>query len=331
MRRMHLLLLVSLTACDAVGQNSPTAVTRKSGWRVSSELDPMTDQTVHKATAILSGESIDAETSISCNRDKVTYSFRTFDKAGQPANMRVDRGRVAAMVRVDRQPALIATRFAEISNGIDISYIDEALPAGSKVIVRLPMLNGEETLQIDQTNSAVRQLLDQCVQLIGGRRQQARIASEREAAERYAHCGDHPCPIEPPPLEPDTILSERPLQPGGGEEAAVASSVRETCSGIWAYVGHKGNGDGLSVKVSSDAVRVQFLDYGSAYGRRINMPDGSLRFQDAQDGSTWSLSCTPSSAALRTADGRQVPLQRSTGDIFDVVKRRWGEDYAEGE
>lgn len=185
----------------------------ESVWDVQSVTDAMTDATVTQATATFKGNQFDIEVGISCSSNGDTrYTAASFDKAGQPAEMRsrvvtfgapYDVGTwVDYQVRADDGPAVSGVvRNPEYNNQISLhsggvhflggQLVEDTthrIAAASNVVLRLFMLNGEETIEWDQSDPDLRNLLAPCLA-----QRQAEIdrqmaeqaeAQRKEAAER---------------------------------------------------------------------------------------------------------------------------------------------------
>lgn len=243
-KRVCVLASMMLAACDGAGVTplrsaDGSSSTLKSGWTVSSDVDAMADQQVNKASAVLSGSLVDTEVSITCNNDRTNYRFRTFDKAGQPAVMRTQNGRIPGMIRVGTLPPTSLSRIVQATNEYDFFALESDYPAAETITVRFPMLSGEETIRIDQADPGLRPMLDKCAQIIGEQRKEEQALQDRNAAEYKARCGDHACPIPgaieptrgllPPPgfsmMDEGTVVSED--GPGPSFQCAASNSAIE--------------------------------------------------------------------------------------------------------
>jgi hypothetical protein len=121
----------------------------------------MTDKTVQRAEARLSGDRIDIDAAIECGGDRISYAFFTFDKAGKPAPMLGSSSRVRAHLRIDDAPPVGVMRTG-VLNRLDVFGTDTRLPNASRLTLRLYLPHGEETLQIDQTDTALKPMLNEC-------------------------------------------------------------------------------------------------------------------------------------------------------------------------
>lgn len=232
-RALAVLLILPMSACSGSGdqgeQGSGASISgadESPKWKVSSETDAMTDEVVQRASAVLSGNSVNAEARISCTSDRTTYTLTTFDKQGQPVEMVPNYGRLSIMLRIDDQPPVRIVHRAKLANQFEFIDQQAQLASASLLTLRLDTVNGEETIRLDQSAPSLRPMLDQCAQSIGDRRSKEQAARDQRAAEQHARCGDHPCPIEiPPPGSPNYHAMEAPVAPNGLQTGA--SSIGE--------------------------------------------------------------------------------------------------------
>lgn len=139
-----------------------------SEWNVTNNVDAMTDVGLMKAEGMLEGENFDLETVVACtSTGKVVYQFRAFDKAGEPANINNDaihgsRGKIVHVRMDDKQPNEWWD-FSRFSNGIVITpSFSTGMAAAKRVILRLRMVNGDETYTLDQSDQKLQSVLQSC-------------------------------------------------------------------------------------------------------------------------------------------------------------------------
>lgn len=184
--------LLAICGCDA----SQIVPQRGTTWSVSSQRDPMTDATVHSATAVFSGDRYNVEVQVDCNQaqsgPRVTYNVTSFERDGQPAEMRAvmtDYGLSQSLeARADNETAFqVWNRNPRFNNRISIgegsSFVQEE-PAGThlaraaRIAFRLSLLTGDETIEFSQQDDALQGVLNPCLE---------EFARLRQAEERLRH------------------------------------------------------------------------------------------------------------------------------------------------
>jgi hypothetical protein len=189
----------------------------------------MSDATVTQAIATFEGSQFNIEVAASCSSaGDIAYTATTFDKEGSPAEMRVTAippsvigapagsqsytaprvtpGRLAIgfQMRADDNPPLaLSTANPEYNNQIALRsgpvqfYMgkpldDEAeeMAAASRIVLRLFMPTGEETIEWSQADPGLRQLMSPCLSMRQAERADLAAAhaesEQRQAAEAAA-------------------------------------------------------------------------------------------------------------------------------------------------
>ena len=153
-------------------------------WKVSNETDAMTDLSMRKAVTKIIGENFDAETTIVCaSTGAVAYQFRTFDKAGDPAELRwaqVFGGPAkTALIRLDDGSPYKHTDSSRFSNQLLVGgFLAKKMAASTKIVMSLDPLQGKETYVFEQSDPSLRSVLSQCAE---GAPQSAPSAGSRPA------------------------------------------------------------------------------------------------------------------------------------------------------
>lgn len=174
----------------------------QSPWTIQTTTDPMTDATVRQAIATFEGARFNVEVAIACSTGgDITYNATTFDKEGQPAEMRTEIGynggtTIPFQMRADENPALSWSSYnPQYSNQIVLKsdpvaplYSDgsggdnaEQMAGAVNVTLRLFMTSGEETIKWPQGDASFRNVVEPCL----AERQATRekLTREREEAE----------------------------------------------------------------------------------------------------------------------------------------------------
>jgi uncharacterized protein YceK len=205
---------------ESVGQSATevqtaTETQTDDGWVVKSQVDPMTDQASHRATALLKGERLDAQLAITCNNQEMLYTFAAFDKTGVPTAV----NRRMVWTRIDKSPPFAMATYGHAANQVVLYIKESKYPLASKLAAQIAYAGDQQTFQIDQTDSALRPMLDQCAKTLQAN-EELKAQRQQAAAARRAACGNVACempddtsftPLDipglvteaPPPAEPD--------------------------------------------------------------------------------------------------------------------------------
>ena len=174
------------------------------GWSVTSERDAITDEQVNKAKATLDSGEFRINVAIGCgSRGVATYEFAAFDKDGAPQTLRwreTPNNFVDAVepydLRLDGGEGQSRFGYGRrynnaflIGDNLSVDYAAQ-MAAAQDVVIRFQMLNGDATLEWDQTDPAVSEVLRPCLR-----------AKPRTSA-----------PTPPPPAEPTTDESDSPIE-----------------------------------------------------------------------------------------------------------------------
>jgi hypothetical protein len=170
-------------------------------WQISESSDPMTDATVRQAFATFEGNQFDIEVSVTCSSNgDVTYTATSFDKnhEGAPMRSRTIPFGYSAGVHVDYQlrtddepPVSLVTTNPPYTNQVQLrpgtGGVDAEKVAGaSRVVMRLFMTTGEETIELPQSDAAFRSVVDPCVQQYQAEQQQAAVDKTQADAKTRA-------------------------------------------------------------------------------------------------------------------------------------------------
>ena len=190
-----------------------------SPWEVQTSTDPMTDATVTQAVAAFEGSQFNVEVSVSCSSTgDIAYTATSFDKDGKPAEMRVTaippsvigapagsqsitvprvtpgRLTIGFQMRADNNPFLSwSTTNPQYNNQVVLESAPvqplfedgsggdhaEQMASASKVVLRLFMGAGEETIEWPQTEPSFRDVVGPCLE----QRQATRTKLTRERDE----------------------------------------------------------------------------------------------------------------------------------------------------
>ncbi len=202
-------LFFALAGCGVRQTAEDGASEPSSGWQVNNQIDPITDLVTKEAKGVLEGVKVDAELTISCNDEVIAYSFVVLDKSGQPQPVRNSN----VLVRIDKEPAFFWGAVGQAANHVRYATMNMKVPQASLLAIRLSYPAGEETFKIDQTDEALRPMLDQCVKDMAVIEKANRAKSDAEAARRAA-CGNVVCPLpedtEFAPLDIPGLVTEAP-------------------------------------------------------------------------------------------------------------------------
>jgi hypothetical protein len=177
-------VLLLLAGCSAgAGSSGDAADEPRNGWSVSSEVDAMSDRTVHRAKANIAADNLDVDIEITCDSSRIGYTFTTFDKSGEPVPMRVGSAGIPTTVRLDQQPVMNMRGTAQLQNRLALIGVDPSWARASQLTLRLHTIGSEETIRFDQTDSRLRPMLDECVQTVVAARHRGE-AAQAEARER---------------------------------------------------------------------------------------------------------------------------------------------------
>ena len=196
-----------------------------SPWTIQTTTDPMTDAAVSQATARFEGNQFDFEVVARCSSTgDIGYIATSFNKDGEPAEMRVTAiapsvwGQVAGsqaytaprvtpgrltidfqMRADDNEPLSRSNSNPEFNNQIRLNSgavqplpadgsggdSAEQMAAASKIVLRLFMPSGEETINWSQNDASFRRVLQPCLESRSVTRAEltaARIESDRKIA-----------------------------------------------------------------------------------------------------------------------------------------------------
>ena len=173
--------------------------TPDSPWTFSSKTDPMTDATLGEARATFEGTQFKIEAIVSCSSTgEMSYTATSFDKADKPAEMRSEvlgnlNTAIPFQARADGQPALsLFTSNPKFNNQVVLesgafgaSDTVANLAAASKVVLRLSMLTGDETIELPQTDQGFRALVSPCIEKSNAQREKV-ISDQKASEERQA-------------------------------------------------------------------------------------------------------------------------------------------------
>ena len=154
-------LAALLTACSGLTGSS---------WTVTKETDAMTSLGFTKATTTLSGASTDFETTVTCaDKGALQYVFNALDKSGEPTPMQLTFGMGSryfpVWVRVDEEKAYQHFHFNPPYNNQARLTGRTAYDAAraQRLTLRFVMAGGIETVEIDQSTQAFRDVVQPCL------------------------------------------------------------------------------------------------------------------------------------------------------------------------
>jgi hypothetical protein len=178
-----------LSACNSgtsENANSSNATTTKDGqansaWNIKNETDPMTDNSVITAKRTFEVEPFRVEATLACSTDGIPrYSFLTFSAEGEGAQARTNVYDMPEIqVRVDSAPArnfdLASQPYSNAFNfptdfeistyamnkGQPNSYLAK-LATAKRILFRFKLMNGEPLVEIDQTDSGLQTIMQEC-------------------------------------------------------------------------------------------------------------------------------------------------------------------------
>ena len=150
-------------------------------WTIESTTDPMTDAAVKSAKATFEGSQFNIEVAVSCaTSGALSYTAASFDKAGKPVEMRSSASqygaRIPFQVRADDgKPISQFSPNPQYNNQIVLEWVPGSsrfdfltdagtLASAQRVILRLFMLSGEETVTLPQDSAGFRGVVDSCLQ-----------------------------------------------------------------------------------------------------------------------------------------------------------------------
>lgn len=171
-------------------------------WAIQSSQDEMTDLGYRRAVARVSGDRHDFEVATTCrDNGDFEYVIRSFNRYGEPAPMReqltnygpqftywlrIDGGRALPIVNLRPQ---YSNQVRLVPYGLRNGQSEpERLLAGTRLIARFSMADGEDTIRFDQASPEIRAALAPCL--------------PRSAAQ--------PTDTGQPPAEPSTSGEELP-------------------------------------------------------------------------------------------------------------------------
>jgi len=167
---------------DGVGNAASTSA---SEWTLGESTDPMTDAHTAMASRDFRGDGYVIQTSIKCiELDTLIYEFNAFDgnENGVPMTSQPDALALRLMsqnllpvgpvirflARVDQESAKTGTVFnPKYSNALSIGakttgMNSTQMAAAQRLLVRLPLRGGDKTIEIDQSDSNVASVLQEC-------------------------------------------------------------------------------------------------------------------------------------------------------------------------
>lgn len=166
---IHGLRAIALAVLSMAILTSACSSSGGSEWTISNDVDAMTDVSVSKAVSTLPGANFNLEATIACGSGgKLAYQFRTFDKSGEPANLKVDDihgsfGKIA-VIRIDDGKPYSHWDFSRFANQVLITGREASeMAEGSKLVLRLRLMNGDETYTLDQSGASVRSVFQNCL------------------------------------------------------------------------------------------------------------------------------------------------------------------------
>lgn len=179
----------------------------ESPWTIQTTTDPMTDASAALASATFEGNQFNVEVGVSCSSTgDIGYTATSFDKDGRPAEMRSEirtsgydgqtRVFIPFQMRADdNEPLSWSNSNPDYNNRIELNSepvqfymgkpIDdraEGMAAASKIVLRLFMPTGEETIEWSQTDPSLRNLMAPCLSQRQATRDQ--LAEEQSRKER---------------------------------------------------------------------------------------------------------------------------------------------------
>lgn len=238
------LALLAVCGCDsnqAVPLPGPT-------WSVASEQDPMTDAAVRSATAMFSGQRFNVQVQVTCSQASpgplITYAVTSYDRNGQPAEMRsmetLSGIHQSLQARADSDAPFYITEInPRFNNQITTSQsgvVEERsgryyrMPASlrlaraSRVVLRLSMLTGDETIELSQQDGTLRGVIDPCLAEVDRQRDPPlgpRQAAQGEVAADAVSSAPQPASS---PINPDT------RQTGTAERSCRARVLRDVAA-----------------------------------------------------------------------------------------------------
>lgn len=188
---------------DPIGSNGRTVENDSGPWTIRSSTDPMTDATVKSAEATFEANQFKIEVAVTCTSvGEVSYTATSFDKAGKPVEMRTTFDQygpiIGAQARADSASATNEfTRKPKYSNQFLLTWGPDlygysgqnhaaALARAQRVVLRLFMVSGDETITLPQDGSSFRSVVDSCLQQIDAQEKQRDMAATKARDARLA-------------------------------------------------------------------------------------------------------------------------------------------------
>ena len=160
----------------------------------------MTDRHTVSATTQIASPPFTIQVTASCSgAEDMKYQLAVFDADGQPAPLQTEitmkdgiREHASFNLRLDDAPAESAVEYemrynntVRFENSISKDgRLAERAAHAHRVTVRLPLLNGEPVIQIDQDARQIRAMLEQCTRGVSA----ARSGRLADAAAHRASC-----------------------------------------------------------------------------------------------------------------------------------------------
>lgn len=161
------------SANDSGGQGNPALPqewpAEGATWEVERATDQMTDTGYDVARVVLSGETFDVEATATCtDRAAARYTFVVFDKDAQPAPFRTvvtfGSPHYSLQIRRDQERPYNHMEFrSAYENQVQVRGREAAQAIAADVLtLRFFMLDGTETLKLDQSSEAFRGAMARC-------------------------------------------------------------------------------------------------------------------------------------------------------------------------
>lgn len=228
---------------DSGGTNAPSVVSEASGyedwpqpevaeaanddvpmeppspWWITTSPDPMTDEQMTTAQANLPADGYSVSVKISCSpQTPLGYEFATYDEnnTGVPLRTRFFWGQNlgSIVLRIDKETAVDYTvHLNQYNNMVTVWTRDPSSPpshlsalrlaAARTITIKFALKTGEPLLIIDQSDSALRPMLDKCI-AYSKAFWRAKKAASKQPAPAPTPSDDNPTDAAPPSVEQET-------------------------------------------------------------------------------------------------------------------------------
>jgi len=188
-------------------------------WEYSEGSDAITNNKIYQALANIKGEQFDLFVDVSCNvgsEAELNIEFRTFDKDGEGAPVYQEgsrnifyvnsdgvSGTRSSQSRFSNVVSINETDFSHTESGELLSILgNSVLPLKESLIIRIPLLSGEDTWTVPVSDAAPQKAIQACRAVFQEaaedrareraenrrkeKEEETRLAAERAAAENAA-------------------------------------------------------------------------------------------------------------------------------------------------